>query len=181
MGLVAAVISLALIEYIAFSLLVGRARVRCHVDAPAITGHPTFERYFRVQQNTLEQLIVFVPSAWFFGLYVSTVWAAGLGVVFIIGRAVYLNGYLADPKKRSVGFGLSFLPNVFRVIGTLVGALLQLRRVGLALVDDFRVEDFFSFCVGQWQWSRRALCLCPDRHQPVEAASVADMAARAAA
>jgi len=126
MALVAAVILLALIEYIVFSLLVGRARMRCNVVAPAITGHPIFERYFRVQQNTLEQLIVFVPSAWLFGLYVSAVWAAGLGVVFIIGRALYLNGYVADPSKRSAGFGLSFLPNVVLVIGALVGAILSL-------------------------------------------------------
>lgn len=126
MALVAAVILIALIEFLAFALLVGRARIRCNVPAPATTGHPVFERYFRVQQNTLEQLIVFVPAAWFFGLYVSTVWAAVLGVLFIIGRALYLTGYVADPKKRSTGFGLSFLPNVVLVIGGLVGAILDL-------------------------------------------------------
>jgi uncharacterized membrane protein YecN with MAPEG domain len=126
MALVAAVILLALIEFIVFSLLVGRARIRCNVQAPAITGHPIFERYFRVQQNTLEQLMVFVPSVWLFGLYVSTLWAAVLGVVFIAGRALYLTGYVADPRKRSAGFGLSFLPNVILVIGALVGAILSL-------------------------------------------------------
>lgn len=126
MALVAAVILLALIEFIVFSLLVGRARIRCNVQAPAITGHPIFERYFRVQQNTLEQLIVFVPSVWLFGLYVSILWAAVLGVVFIAGRALYLTGYVADPKKRSAGFGLSFLPNVILVIGALVGVILSL-------------------------------------------------------
>jgi len=100
MALVAAVIALALIEFLVFGLLVGRARVRCNVQPPATTGHPVFERYFRVQQNTLEQLIVFVPSVWLFGMYVSAVWAAGLGVLFVIGRALYLTGYVADPKKR---------------------------------------------------------------------------------
>ena len=125
MALVAAVILLALIEFLVFGLLVGRARVRCNVVAPATTGHPVFERYFRVQQNTLEQLVVFVPSMWFFGLYVSAVWAAGLGVLFVIGRAVYLKGYVADPKKRGAGFGLSFLPNVILAGGALVGAILD--------------------------------------------------------
>lgn len=102
-------------------------------------------------------LIVFIPAVWFFGLYVSTLWAAGLGVVFIIGRALYLNAYVADPSKRSAGFGLSFLPTLVLVIGALVGAilslkaLLQLRRVGLALVDDLGVEDLFGFGVGEWQ------------------------------
>ncbi|MDP2322985.1 MAG: MAPEG family protein [Gammaproteobacteria bacterium] len=126
MALVAAVILLALMEFIVFSLLVGRARIRCNVPAPATTGHPVFERYFRVQQNTLEQLIVFIPAAWLFGLYVSTLWAAGLGIVFIIGRVLYLNAYVADPSKRSAGFGLSFLPTLILVVGALVGAILSL-------------------------------------------------------
>jgi len=127
MALVAVVIALALIEFLVFGLLVGRARVRCKIAAPATTGHPIFERYFRVQQNTLEQLIVFVPSMWLFGVYVSTLWAAGLGVVFVIGRVLYLTGYVQDPKKRSAGFGLSFLPNMILAIGALVGAILSLR------------------------------------------------------
>ncbi len=126
MALVAAVIVLALIEFLIFGLLVGRARVRCNVKAPATTGDPVFERYFRVQQNTLEQLIVFIPSIWIFGMYVSAVWAAGLGVVFVLGRILYLTGYVADPKKRSAGFGLSYLPNVILAVGALVGAILNL-------------------------------------------------------
>lgn len=126
MALVAAVIALALIEFIVFGLLVARARVQCQVAPPATTGHPVFERYFRVQQNTLEQLIVFVPSVWLFGYYVSALWAAGLGVVFVIGRALYLTGYVTDPKKRGAGFGLSFLPNVILAVGALAGAILSL-------------------------------------------------------
>jgi uncharacterized MAPEG superfamily protein len=126
MALVAAVIALALIEYMVFALLVGRARVRCNVPAPATTGDPVFERYFRVQQNTLEQLIVFVPSSWLFGYYVSALWAAALGVLFVIGRALYLTGYVADPKKRGAGFGLSFLPNMILAVGALAGAILSL-------------------------------------------------------
>lgn len=126
MALVAAVIALALIEFIVFGLLVARARVQCQVAPPATTGHPVFERYFRVQQNTLEQLIVFVPSVWLFGYYVSALWAAGLGVVFVIGRALYLTGYVTDPKKRGAGFGLSFLPNVMLAVGAFVGAILSL-------------------------------------------------------
>lgn len=126
MALVAAVIALALIEYLMFGLLVARARVRCALPAPATTGHPVFERYFRVQQNTLEQLIVFVPSAWLFGYYVSALWAAGLGVLFVIGRALYLTGYVSDPRKRGAGFGLSFLPNVILAVGALVGAIVSL-------------------------------------------------------
>jgi uncharacterized membrane protein YecN with MAPEG domain len=124
--MVAAVIALALIEFLIFGLLVGRARVRCNVQPPATTGHPVFERYFRVQQNTLEQLIVFVPSVWIFGLYVSALWASVLGLLFVIGRALYLNGYVEEPRKRFLGFGLSFLPNVILALGALTGAVLEL-------------------------------------------------------
>jgi len=116
MALVAVVIALALIEYLLFAILVARARVRCSVPAPATTGHPVFERYFRVQQNTLEQLIVFVPSMWIFGLYVSPLWAAGLGLLFVIGRVM-----------RGAGFGLSFLPTVILALGGLAGAILSLK------------------------------------------------------
>ena len=126
MALVAIVIAIALIEYLVFGLLVGRARVRCKVLAPATTGHPVFERYFRVQQNTLEQLVVFVPSIWLFGMYVSPLWAAGLGLLFVIGRVLYLTGYVEDPKKRGAGFGLSFLPTAILALGALVGAILSL-------------------------------------------------------
>ena len=126
MALVAIVIALALIEYLVFALLVGRARVRCNVLAPATTGHPVFERYFRVQQNTLEQLIVFLPSIWLFGTYVSPLWAAGLGLLFVVGRVAYMIGYVADPKKRGAGFGLSFLPTAILAVGALVGAILSL-------------------------------------------------------
>ncbi len=126
MALVAVVIALALLEFLVFGLLVARARVRCGVQPPATTGHPVFERYFRVQQNTMEQLVVFIPAVWLFGQYVSPLWGAGLGVIFIIGRMLYLTGYVQDPGKRHAGFGLSYLPNVILVLGALAGAVLSL-------------------------------------------------------
>ena len=122
MEFVAVVIALALLEYSIFGMLVGWARGKYKVPAPAVTGHPVFERYFRVHQNTLEQLVVFVPSIWLFGTYVSTTWAAGLGLVFVVGRAIYLVGYVADPAKREIGFGLSYLPALILLIGGLWGA-----------------------------------------------------------
>lgn len=128
MALVSVVIILALIEYLVFGALVGRARVKCGVPAPATTGHEVFERYFRVQQNTLEQLIVFVPAAWIFGSYVSPLWAAILGFVFILGRWLYFTGYVKDPNRRGAGFGLSFLPNAVLVLGGLAGAVVALYR-----------------------------------------------------
>lgn len=124
MNLVAAVIGLALVEYFVFSLLVGRARSQYGVAAPAMTGHPIFERYMRVHQNTLEQLVVFVPAMLLFGTYVSSPFAALLGLVWIVGRVVYLRGYVADPAKRSTGFALTVLPQLILLVGGIVGALL---------------------------------------------------------
>jgi uncharacterized membrane protein YecN with MAPEG domain len=122
MELVAVVIGLALLEYFVFGALVGRARVQYKVDAPAIAGHPVFERYFRVQQNTLELLVMFVPATWLFGTFVSTNWAAILGAVYLVGRIVYLRTYVADPARRSAGFGLSILPILVMILGVLWSA-----------------------------------------------------------
>jgi len=122
MAIVHLVIAAALLQFLVFGVLVARARIQYQVKAPAITGHPVFERYFRVHYNTLEQLVAFVPGAWLFGTYVSATWAAGLGVLYLVARVVYLRGYVADPGKRGVGFGLSMLPTLVLVIGGLVGA-----------------------------------------------------------
>jgi len=121
MQAVAFVILLALLEYVVFGMLVGRARGKFGVNAPATAGHPVFERYFRVHYNTLEQLVVFVPAMWLYGTYVSPSWAAGLGLVYIAGRLTYLLGYVADPRKREIGFGLSALPLLILLLGALWG------------------------------------------------------------
>ena len=123
---VAVVILLALIEYVAFGMLVGRARGKYGVHAPAVAGHEVFERYFRVHQNTLEMLVVFVPAMWLFGTYVDPTWAAVLGLVYVVGRILYLRGYVADPAKREIGFGLSVLPVIALLLGALWGAGRQL-------------------------------------------------------
>jgi glutathione S-transferase len=127
MPLVYVVMMLALIEYFVFSMAVGRARGRYGVPAPATSGHPDFERYYRIQMNTLEQLIVFVPSLWIFATYVSESWAAGLGAVFVIGRLMYFIGYSKAANKRALGFAVSSLPLLALMIGALVGALLAMR------------------------------------------------------
>ncbi len=126
MELVTIVIALALIEYSVFGILVGRARGKYGIDAPAITGNPIFERYYRVHQNTLEILVLFVPGMIIFAQYVSADVAAGLGIIFIAGRFLYLRAYVADPKSRSIGFALSYIPAQILVIGGLVGAAVEL-------------------------------------------------------
>jgi glutathione S-transferase len=120
------VTALAVLQFVVFGFRVGKARGRYGVKAPAITGNEIFERYFRVQQNTLEQLIVFLPGLYLFSHYFSPLAAAALGVVYLIGREVYAATYVKDPAKREMGYGLTFLPTVILVLGGLIGAVRQL-------------------------------------------------------
>ena len=117
------VTALALIQFTVFGFKVGSARGRFGVKAPAITGNETFERYFRVQQNTMELLVVFVPGLYLFSHYFSPLIAAALGVIYLIGREVYAASYVKDPAKRSAGYGMSFLPAVILLVGGLIGAV----------------------------------------------------------
>ena len=128
MALVNLVVALALVQFFAFATAVGRAREKYQVAAPATTGHAMFERYFRVQMNTLELLIMFVPGMWIFAKYVNAEAAAGLGAVYLIGRTVYFFSYVRDPKKRSLGFGLSAGPVAVLVVGAVIGAALALLK-----------------------------------------------------
>lgn len=120
MELVALVITLALIEYMVFAGFVGWARGKFGVSAPAVTGNPEFERYYRVQMNTLEQLMIFIPAILVFGYYSNATWAAGIGVLFLVGRPLYFLGYVKDAAKRGPGFLLGFAANVILVLGSLV-------------------------------------------------------------
>ena len=116
------IIGLALVEYLFFAVAVSRARGRYKIAAPAIAGNELFERYVRVQTNTLELLIVFVPSAVMFGMYLSPYIAAWLGVIFLIGRLLYFIGYVKAPKQRELGFIVSVIPTVILLGGALFGA-----------------------------------------------------------
>ena len=123
MDIVYIVIALALLQFFIFGGLVGRARVKFSIDAPAVTGDPMYERYHRVHYNTMEQLVVFIPGMLLFGVYVSSLAAAGLGLVFIVGRVIYFRAYLADPASRGPGFGLTMLPTFILLLGGLGGAI----------------------------------------------------------
>lgn len=117
------VIALALTEYLVLGGFVGYARGKYGIQAPATTGNEVFERHFRVHQNTLEGLVVFVPALWLFGTYVSPNWAAGIGLVGIAGRALYARGYVADPAKRGPGAMICGLTNMVLVVGSLAGLI----------------------------------------------------------
>jgi uncharacterized membrane protein YecN with MAPEG domain len=117
---------LALLQFLYFAILVSRARERLGVKAPATTGNEEFERYLRVQMNTLELLILFLPALWLAVAHVAALWLALLGALYLIGRFIYLRAYVSDPSKRSLGFGLSAAPILALLVIDLIGALSRL-------------------------------------------------------
>lgn len=126
MALVLIVIVLALVQFYAFGFAVARARGKFGVRAPATTGHPEFERYFRAQMNTLEQLVGFLPAIWLFAQFVDPYWAAGFGGVYLLGRQLYFMSYVKDPKSRGLGFALTSLPTFIMLAGVAYQAAMML-------------------------------------------------------
>jgi glutathione S-transferase len=110
---------LALLLYFWMSLQVARARGKSGINAPTMTGDPLLERAVRVHYNTLEWMPLFLVSLWLFAIYWNELVAAGMGVVWIVGRLVYSTGYMADPGKRSTGFMIQSLAVAVLLFGAL--------------------------------------------------------------
>lgn len=122
----ALIVLLALAQYVWFSMRVGSSRGKYGIDAPSTSGDETWERLFRVQMNTLEQLIVFVPGMFLFAVYASSGWAWLPGVVFIVGRQLYAMEYVKNPKTRVPGMALTMLANAVLLVGSLIGVVARL-------------------------------------------------------
>ncbi len=125
MSYVVIVAVVALIQFIGFGFLVGLARGRYGVHAPATSGHDLFDRYYRVHYNTMEQLLAFLPALFLsagFGFGDDRI-SAAVGVVYLIGRQMYLSSYVRDPKARGAGFGLTLVPTVLLLINAAAGAI----------------------------------------------------------
>lgn len=122
---IAVVTVLAVFQVFSFAFLVGKQRVKHGVKAPAITGDAEFERAFRVHQNTVEQMVIFIPVLWLFGYYVHALIGAGLGLVFVISRIIYRKSYLNDPTSRTAGFGIGALIMMTLALGGLIGAVMS--------------------------------------------------------
>lgn len=112
-------ITLALLQALVFGVLVGRARGKYGVNAPATTGHEMFDRYYRVQMNTIELLLLLVPAAYLAAGLLGDCYSAIAVAVYLVGRVLYLRGYVADPSKREVGFVLSVVPVLVLIIASL--------------------------------------------------------------
>jgi glutathione S-transferase len=118
---------LALFVYIATFVNAGRLRHRFDIKAPAVAGPPAFERALRVQQNTLEQLVWFLPALWLFVLLVSPLWGGVLGLVWVGGRVLYAIAYQRAPEARGPGFVIGFAASAILLLGALLGAIVNLR------------------------------------------------------
>ena len=123
MAYVTVIAMLSLIEYQFFGIMVGRARGRAGIDAPAVSGDAEFERTFRAHQNTMEQLVMFIPGLYASAYFVGELYAVVGGLAFMIGRAIYFRTYTADAGKRGPGMIVTVAAVLALVLGGLIGAL----------------------------------------------------------
>src|SRR5436305_14740563 len=126
--LTALVTCVALLFYFLTTVRVAKARAAFGIKAPATSGNPDFERVFRVQMNTLEWLPIFLPSLWLFAIYVGDQVAAPIGLLWIVGRIVYMIGYMQATERRSPGFFIQALACavlLFGALGAIAGRLVH--------------------------------------------------------
>ena len=112
---------LAVLQLLMFAILVGRARGLYNVKAPATSGHEMFDRAYRVQMNTLELMVAFLPALYIAARYWPASYVAAAGAVYLVGRLVYWRSYTAAPASRGIGFALSMVPILVLLIAAMVG------------------------------------------------------------
>lgn len=126
--LTAIVTCLAVMLYFYTTMQVSRARATYGIKAPATIGNPDFERVFRVQMNTLEWMPIFLPSLWLFALYLSDLFAALIGLVWIVGRVVYMSGYTQAASKRGSGFTIQTVAALLLWGGAIYGIVARMLK-----------------------------------------------------
>jgi hypothetical protein len=125
MQLVEIVAAVAVLQFLTFGALTGRARKKSGLKAPAMTGDAGFERMYRVQMNTMEVIVAFLPALFLAANYWPEYLVAGMGAVYVIGRHLYWRAYVSAPETRGLGFGLSILPVIGLALMALAGAVLS--------------------------------------------------------
>lgn len=115
-----AALLLALLAYLYATIAVGRGRGKYKVAAPATTGHPDFERIFRAHQNTVEQFVFFVPLLALTAVMWGDRIAALYGLIWSVGRLLYIVTYAQAAEKRSLGFMLSGALSMLVLIALIV-------------------------------------------------------------
>ena len=134
-SLVAIVTVLAILFYFYTGFGVATGRRVSGIDAPVMSGHEVLDRAVRVQMNTLEWMPIFLPLLWLATVFpalgtVTPVVTAALGLVWIVGRFLYMQGYMQHPSKRSTGYLIQALACVVLLIGALVGAGMRMAAGG---------------------------------------------------
>ena len=116
---------LILLQALYFGTEVGRARQRLGIEAPAVSGNDEFDRYFRAHQNSLEQLIVFLLAILVAAYLAYSITCVVCGVFNLLGRAIYFRSYIKEPRKRTLGFVLSFFSTVILIMTSLLSSILN--------------------------------------------------------
>lgn len=136
-ALLASVVTIfAMLLYMVMTGRVGAMRGKYKIEAPAVSGHPAFECAYRVQMNTLEAMPLFLPSLWlatafFSNRFPGTWWLPGaLGAIWVVGRYLYMQGYIAAPSKRGAGFGISMFAQLALLILSVIGVIKTWLSVG---------------------------------------------------
>ena len=111
---------LALIVLTALSAIVSRARGRYAVPAPATTGHPEFERRYRVHANTVEQIVMLIPLLWLTAAWIGDPWAGLAGLVWCLGRVLYARGYFKEAGRREIGYYVTVVPVLAMMVAVVV-------------------------------------------------------------
>jgi glutathione S-transferase len=117
----AAATLLALVLYLALTMNAGRARARYGVKAPAVTGNENFERAYRIQMNTVEQMVFLLPALWLCAVLLSDKGAAMLGLIWVAGRVIYALAYTRDPQTRGPGILIAMLAQTALFLGAAIG------------------------------------------------------------
>src|SRR5882757_7675247 len=119
--LTALVTLLAIVISIGTALLVARVRTVTGIQPPAMSGDPRVERALRVQGNTMESFIVFLPALWLAALYFQGWVPPAIGLIWCLGRIAYAVGYMADAGRRHIGFAICIFSVLILVVLAAIG------------------------------------------------------------
>jgi glutathione S-transferase len=121
MLLTAAVTLLAILIAIGTAILVARTRRTTGIQPPVMTGDPRLDRALRVQGNTVEGFIVFLPALWLAALYFQGWVPPVIGLAWCLGRIAYAVGYMSDASRRHIGFAICMFAVLILVVLAAIG------------------------------------------------------------
>lgn len=128
LGWVALVSGLSVLVYYLTLLNAGLGRIKYKIAAPSHDGPEDYVRRVRAHMNTMEHLVMFLPSMWTFALLVSPFWAALLGAIWPVGRLWYMFGYTCSAEARRPGLYIT-MPSIYIfILGSIIGAVLLIAK-----------------------------------------------------